>query len=83
VFEAILADEARAAYDGLTDEDRTEVDRIIRLLEINPWTDDATKFATYIGRWAAGVYDDDRWEVVYRIVDDRFIDVIGISRIEA
>jgi hypothetical protein len=32
--------------------------------------------------WAAGVYDDGRWEVAYRILDDRFIEIVGIHRID-
>ena len=36
-----------------------------------------------LGSVGMGVYDDDRWEVVYRIVDDRFIEVLGISRVGA
>ena len=81
MFEAILLPAARAAYDRLSGDEQADVDRIIRLLELNPWADDTTKFTTTIGRRTAGVYDDDRWELVYRIVDDRFIEVLGISRV--
>jgi hypothetical protein len=81
VFEAILLPDARRARDRLAEVDRREVNRIIRLLELNPWADNTTKFVVNLGQDIAGVYDDNRWEVVYRIVDDRFIEVIGISRI--
>jgi hypothetical protein len=50
-------------------------------LEADPWADDNTKFTGLVGRWAAGVFDDGRWELVYRIVDNRFIEIVGISRI--
>lgn len=83
MFAAIFVTEARAVYDQLSGDDQAEVDGIIRLLELNPWADDTTKFTTVIGRWAVGVYDDNRWEVVYRVVDDRFIEVIGFTRIRA
>ncbi|MGH2584883.1 MAG: hypothetical protein ACRDJE_08220 [Dehalococcoidia bacterium] len=81
MFEAILLPEARAARDLLNDEDRIEVNSIIQILELNPWTDDITKFTVVINDVGLGVYDDGRWEVVYRVVDDRFIEVIGISHI--
>jgi hypothetical protein len=81
VFEAIYLPEARATREALSDEERADIDRIVRLIEINPWADDTTKFAVRIGRWMAGVYDDDRWEVVYRVVDDRFIEIAGINRV--
>jgi hypothetical protein len=63
--------------------DQAEVDRIITLLELNPWSDDISKFTAVLERWAAGVYDDGRWEVIYRVVDDRFIEVVGMTRITA
>jgi hypothetical protein len=82
VFETVLLPEARAVRDALNEEDRADVDRITHLLEINPWADDATKFTAAIGQRTVGVYDDGRWEMVYRIVDDRFIKVLGITRIK-
>jgi hypothetical protein len=33
--------------------------------------------------WVAGVYDDGRWELVYRILDGRFIEIIGFRRISS
>ena len=81
MFEAVLLPEARAVRDALREEDRADINRIVRLLELNPWADGTVKFTMSIGRWAAGVYDDGRWEVVYRVIDERFIEVIGMSRI--
>lgn len=81
MFEAILLERARDAYDALSGEDQADVDRVLRLLELNPWTDDVTRFTAVINDVGVGVYDDDRWEIVYRVVDERFIEVIGISRI--
>ncbi len=75
MFEAILLDAARAAYDALGGDDRLDVDRVLRLIEVNPWTDDVTKFTVVIDDVGLGVYDDGRWELVYRVVDERFIDV--------
>ena len=81
MFEAIYLPAARATREALSEEQRADIDRIVRLIEINPWADDTTKFAVRIGRWTAGLYDDDRWEIVYRVVNDRFVEVVGINRI--
>jgi hypothetical protein len=83
VFEAVLLDDARAAYERLDPNDQADVDRILHLLELSPWTDGVTRFTAVIGDVGMGVYDDDHWEVVYRVVDLRFIEVVGITRIES
>jgi hypothetical protein len=81
VFETVLLPEARAARDALSHAERADVDRVLRLLELNPWADGVTRFTLVLGGVGMGVYDDERWEIVYRILDDRFIEVVGISRI--
>ena len=48
MFEAILLAQARAVYDRLSAGDLADVDRIVRLLELNPWADDSTKFTANI-----------------------------------
>lgn len=81
MFEAVFLPRARAVYAALSADDRAAVDRITRLIESDLWADGETKFTSLLDRWAAGVYDDGRWEVVYRILNDRSIEVVGISRI--
>ena len=83
MYEAVFLDEARAAYDALTAGDREEVDRILERLESDPHGDDVTTFIVRLTGYIAGVYDDGHWEVVYRVVDARFIEVVGIARIGA
>lgn len=80
MFEAVLLPEAEKGRDLLDSADRAEVNRIIRLLELDPWSDDETKATITLGGIGFGVYDDGRWEVVYRVLDNRFIEVAGISR---
>lgn len=79
MYEAILTPEARAARAALTPAQRDALDQTLALLESNPWTDNETKVVARFGAWAAGVYDDGRWEIVYRVVNDRFIEVVGFS----
>ena len=81
MFEAVFAPRARSHYDGLSADEQAQIDEIVHLLESDPWADEETKVVGNMGRWAAGVYDDGRWEVVYRVLDDRFIEIVGISRI--
>lgn len=81
MFEAFFPPPVRSAYDSLPDPDKADIDRIVGLLELNPWGDDMIKYALTLGRQTAGIYDDGRWEVVYRVVDDRFIEILGFSRI--
>jgi len=83
VFESILLPDARAERDALKDAERAQVNMIIRLLELDPWGDGETKFTTTMENWVAGVYDDGRWELVYRILDSRFIEIIGFRRINS
>ncbi len=81
MFETAFSPEIRVFYDRLEPHEQAQLDQIVRLLELNPWSDSPSKTTVNMGRWAAGVYDDGRWEVVYRVVDDRFIKIVGIGRI--
>jgi len=81
VLETIFDPEVRPNYMALPDAERTDLDRVLRLLELNPWGDDVTKFTAVIRGQPVGVYDDGRWEVAYRIVDDRFLEVVGFTRL--
>lgn len=81
MFEAVFTPDARTVYDALSDTDQAEVDAVIRLLEIDPQADDETTVSVTLGGIGFGVYDDGRWEIVFRVLDDRFIEVIGISRV--
>ena len=81
MFEAVFLPSARAIYDRLSAIEQDEIDRIVHLIESDPWLDGATKFPVTIDPHAAGVYADGRWEVVYRVVDNRFVEVVGFSRV--
>ena len=81
MFEAVFVPSARAIYDRLGAMEQAEIDTIVRLIEADPWPDGATKFAVTIGLQAGGAYADGRWEVAYRVVDSRFIEIIAISRV--
>jgi hypothetical protein len=81
VFEAVFTSEARADRARLGPDEREEVNSIVARLEQQPRSNDETQFTVDMPEWTAGVYDDGRWEIVYRILDDRFIEVVGIRRI--
>ena len=40
-------------------------------------------FTAVLAGRVVGLYDDGRWEIAYQLVDDRFIEIVGISRIGA
>ena len=71
---------AREAYDRLSEAHRADVDRRIDLLCTDPSVDGRTKF-----RWPGEgperiLYDDDAWELIYRLVDDdRVVEIWALS----
>jgi hypothetical protein len=81
MFEAVLTDEARAFYEHLTMSKREDLDRILHALEADPSGSAETTALATLGGIGFGVYDDGHWEVMFRVLDDRFIEVVGISRI--
>jgi hypothetical protein len=42
---------------------------------------DARQLTLTFGGRTLGICDDGRWEVAYRVVDDQFIEIVGISRL--
>jgi hypothetical protein len=81
VLEAVFTPEARAKHGALNADERADLDRILRQLELNPWRDGVTKFTVFVRGQLVGVYDDGAWEVAYRVVDDRFLEVVGFTRL--
>ncbi len=59
------------------------MDRILEDLERQPGFDERTRITFDMPDWTAGIYDDGRWEIVYRIVDNRFVEIVGIKPINA
>lgn len=83
MFEAVLIPVARTDYDQLRAGEQRQIDLIVRLLEIDPWGDDQVKFTGNIGESVAGVYDDGHWELVDRIIDGRFVEIVDIRCINS
>jgi hypothetical protein len=82
MFEAVSRGGARAAYDSLDLVERTEVDHIIRLIEIGPYADDAHRMTVAVPPLVLCAYDNGTWQVTYRVVDP-FIEIYGINRTDA
>ena len=81
MFEAVIVEQARGQYDTLLGEDLAQINDIIRRLEHEHWGDEESKFAVVLVGEVMGIYDDGQWEVAYRIVDDRFVEIIGLSKL--
>jgi hypothetical protein len=71
VFERVFTPEGRADYDRLSADEQAEVDHILEDLERQPRSDERTRMTFDMPDWTAGVY----------ILDNRFIEIIGIRRI--
>ncbi len=79
VFEFVLVGRARSMYDAFTPEEQAEIDRAIRLLELDPWPDKIRKSVLAVSPLILNAYDDGRWQITYRVVDYRFIEIFAIS----
>lgn len=79
VFEFVLVGRARSMYDAFTAGEQAEIDRVIQLLELDPWPDKIRKSTLAAPPLILNAYDDGRWQITHRIVDCRFIEVFAIS----
>lgn len=75
MYEAVYLAGAREMLESLDLVERAEVEALVRLIEIDPWSVDLVTHAYSVGRRAAVVHNDDRWENFSRVVDDRLIEV--------
>lgn len=81
LFEHVFLGGAPAQYDALNAEDQEDVDRAIRLLESDPRHDGVTKRDLPLPPIIISIYDDGRWRISYRVVDDRFLEIYAINRV--
>jgi hypothetical protein len=79
VFEAILRGGARAMRAAFDERDRDEVDRLLALIELDPYEDDLHKFKTLVAPLVMNVYDNEAWRITYRVVHP-FAEVYSIRR---
>ncbi|MGH2586083.1 MAG: type II toxin-antitoxin system RelE family toxin [Dehalococcoidia bacterium] len=82
MFEYVFLGRARAQYDALSPDEQEDVDRAIRLLELDPWHDGITKRDLPVPPLILSVYDDGRWRLSYRVVDHRFVEIYAIGRVQ-
>ena len=76
----VLRPSARARYDRLSSIHQADVDRRIDELCVDPWPDDRTKFGGAFDDPPRILFDDDAWEMTYRIVDDgRVVEIWALS----
>jgi hypothetical protein len=81
MFEAILVGGAIDAYEALSALDRAEVDRLIGIIELEPGIDELHKVQVPIPPDTLTAYDSGTWRIVYKLVDNAFVEIWGISRI--
>lgn len=81
MFEAVIRGQARLVYDALAGVDLAEVNAIIDRIEADPWGDDEVIFTVILASQVMGVYDDGQWEVAFQVIDDAFVEVVGLSKL--
>ena len=79
-FDVIFSPNARAFYNSLDALGQAEVTRIIALITLDPWIDGVTKFEYVSQVVVLTAYDDGDWVILYRILDDRVIQLWAIER---
>lgn len=79
-FDLLVRGEARRFYESLTGTEKEEVERILALLQSDPWVDSVTKFVMAAQVVVLTVYDDGRWVVVYRFLNNVVLHIWGIER---
>ena len=80
MFEAVFVGRSRAQHAALSAVERSDADRSIHQIELNPWIDGTTKISYLMAPLIFTLYDDDRWRIVYRLVDERFVEIFSITR---
>jgi hypothetical protein len=74
---------AQEFFDSLDDDDKAEVRRLLRIIIRNPFWDNRTKFLLPIyaldSVFADTLYHSERFEIVYHVVGDDTIWVLGIA----
>jgi hypothetical protein len=80
LFEHVFLGRARQQYEALSAEEQEDLDRAIRLLESDPTHDGATKRDLPVPPIIISLFDDGRWRISYRVVDDRFLEIYAIGR---
>ena len=81
MFEAVFVGRFRAQFDSLSDLDREEVQRLIRLIELDPHVDNVHKAELLVAHLIPRVYDNGLWRIVYRVVGDHFVVLFAVTRI--
>lgn len=82
MFEAVILPPAQAYRATLDERDRAEVDRLIVLIELDPYIDGVHKFLFQINDRIVTIYDNGTWRIGYHSVDNRFVEIYSIKRID-
>lgn len=81
MFEAVYRGRFRGQFNVLSELEQAEVERLIRLIEIDPQIDNVHKADILVPPLVLRVYDNGIWRIVYRVVDDRFVELYAVTRI--
>ena len=82
MFEVVLLGRARSQIEALAPDERSEIEDIIRIFELDPWVDGYRKFDLPMPPVVIRVYDDGRWRVSNRVAGDRFLEIYALGRSE-
>lgn len=74
-FDVLIPADAKRFYEGLDEADQAEIDRLIGLLQSDPWVDDIHKFVYPSEVVVLTVYDDGRWVILYRLLENHIIHI--------
>ncbi len=80
VFDYVLLPEPRRFLFGLDPDERAEIDRRIEFLCADPYADGVRKFVFPSQVLILTVYDDGDWVIVYRLLENFVIQILGIER---
>ena len=79
MLEPIFVGSARREYEALSPTDQSEINAVTRLLELDPWVDNVRKTNLSTPSITLILYEDERWRLLYRVVDERFIEEWAIE----
>jgi hypothetical protein len=80
MFEAILRGRAVLVRAQLDEVWQQELDARLAYLESGPWLDGRRKFEFPLPPLILWLYADGVWRIVYRVVDNAFVEVYDIQR---
>ena len=81
VSEAVFRGRFREQFNALTAIERAGVDRVVRLIELDPHVGGVHKVDVPVPPMILRAYGNGVWRIAYRVAGDRFVELYVITRI--